>query len=142
MKSFLRIFVFAAFVAAGTSAGFAQTVVIVNTAVPASSLSVDELMDVFTLNKTHWDDGSRVTVFDLKNGRAKNAFYEHIGMTEDDLQRIWLRKQFTGKARPPRSLSSEGEIVELVGRTAGGIGYVSEKATVGKRNIRIIARIR
>jgi ABC-type phosphate transport system substrate-binding protein len=142
MKTFLRILVFATLVAAGTSTGFAQTVVIANTSVPSSSLSVKELMDVYTLNKTHWDDGSRVTVFDMKNGKAKNAFYQYIGMTEDDLQRIWLRKQFTGKARPPRSLSDEEELVELVGRTAGGIGYVSEKSTVGKRNIRIVARVR
>lgn len=142
MKQILRICALTALLVLCTSHGQAQTVVIVNSSVPASSFSVKELMDVYTLNKTHWDDGSRVTVFDLKTGKSKQAFYDHIGMSEEDLQRIWLRKQFTGRARPPHALSSEEELVELVGKTDGGIGYASEKAVRGRKNLRIIARIK
>jgi ABC-type phosphate transport system substrate-binding protein len=120
----------------------AQTVVITNPSVPSSSISAKELLDVYTLNKAHWDDGSRITVFDLKGGKAKEAFYEHLGMSEQELQRIWLRKQFTGKARPPRSVSNEDDVVHMVGRTPGGIGYVSERAAAGNKNVRIVARIK
>jgi ABC-type phosphate transport system substrate-binding protein len=127
----------------GSSTMIAQTAIIVNNSVPSTTtFQVTDLMDVYTLNKTHWDDGSRITVFDLKGGKSKQAFYEHIGMSEDELQRIWLRKQFTGKARPPRSLSSEEEVLEQVRRIPGAIGYVNERAIGSKKNIRVVARIR
>ncbi|PLX23922.1 MAG: hypothetical protein C0600_13975 [Ignavibacteria bacterium] len=126
-----------------TCSSLAQTVVIVNTSVPSStSFDVDELLDVYTLNKAHWEDGSRITVFDLKRGKSKAAFYEYIGMSEEELQRIWLRKQFTGRARPPRSLSSEEEIVERVGRTPGAIGYVQNQSVKNNRNVRVVAKIK
>lgn len=143
MRSYLSIASIVLGVCLITISARAQTVVIVNTSVPASaSFTVDELMDVYTLNKSHWEDDSRITVFDLKHGKSKTAFYKHIGMSEEELQRIWLRKQFTGKARPPRSLSSEEEIVDRVGRTPGAIGYVQSGAVKGNRNIRVVARIR
>ncbi|MDT8323435.1 MAG: hypothetical protein RRA94_04925 [Bacteroidota bacterium] len=142
MKQRLRICALAAFLAFCATSGQAQTVVIVNSSIPSSTFNVKELLDLYTLNKTHWDDGSRVTVFDLKAGKAKQAFYDYIGMTEEDLQRIWLRKQFTGRARPPHAMSSEDELVAQVGKTIGGIGYASEKAVRGKKNVRIIAKLK
>lgn len=120
----------------------AQTVVIANESVSTKSLSVKELMDVYTLNKAHWDDGSRITVYDLKGGKTKEAFLSALGMTDDELKRIWLRKQFTGKARPPRALSEEEEVLEAVARTPGAIGYVSERTYKTTRNVRIIARVK
>ncbi len=120
----------------------AQTVVIVNESVSTKSLSVKELLDVYTLNKSHWDDGSRITVFDLKGGKTKESFLSYLGMTEDELKRIWLRKQFTGKARPPRALTDEEEVLEAVARTPGAIGYISERTYKTTRNVRIIAKVK
>ncbi len=122
--------------------GHAQTVVIVNTSVSARNLGSKELMDIYTLNLSRWDDGSRITVFDLKAGKAKESFHEHIGMSEEELKKIWLRKQFTGKARPPRSVPSEEDVVDLVAGTDGAIGYVSEKSLKSGKNVRIVARLK
>lgn len=120
----------------------AQTAVIVNESVSPRSLTQKELMDIYTLNRTHWDDGSRISVFDMKAGKAKESFLTHLGMTEDELKRIWLRKQFTGKARPPRALATEEEVVDQVGRTPGAIGYVSERSIKNPTSVRIIAKVK
>jgi ABC-type phosphate transport system substrate-binding protein len=120
----------------------AQTVVIVNESVSTSILTQKELMDIYTLNRAHWDDGSRISVFDLKSGKPKESFLSHVGMTEDELKRIWLRKQFTGKARPPRALATEEEVVDHVSRTPGAIGYVSERAIKSPSSVRIIAKVK
>jgi ABC-type phosphate transport system substrate-binding protein len=120
----------------------AQTAVIVNESVSTRSLTQKELMDIYTLNRAHWDDGSRISVFDMKSGKAKDSFLAHVGMTEDELKRIWLRKQFTGKARPPRALATEEEVIEHVSRTPGAIGYVSERAIKNPTSVRIIARVK
>jgi ABC-type phosphate transport system substrate-binding protein len=120
----------------------AQTVVIVNSSVSARNLGSKELMDIYTLNNSRWDNGSRITVYDLKSGRAKEAFHEFIGMSEEELKKIWLRKQFTGKARPPKSIPTEEALIEHVADTEGAIGYVSEKSLKSGKNVRIVARIR
>ena len=141
MNIILRIVFFLTLLAIAPHLLQAQTVVIVNNSVPASSIVPKELLDVYTLNKVHWDDGSRITVFDLKRGQAKEEFYAHIDMSEEDLQRIWLRKQFTGKARPPRSMANEDELIDMVNRTPGAIGYASARKIPKKSNVRIVARV-
>ena len=138
-----RIFILAALLLLfGSAAVQAQTVVVVNASVDARDMSVEELRDVFTLNKTHWDDGTRISVFDLKAGRPKQDLYTHIDMSETSLQRIWLRKQFTGTARPPKALGSEEALLDMVAKTAGAIGYASARAAAGRKNIRIVSRLR
>ena len=120
----------------------AQTIVIVHPSVNVKSLGSKELLDVYTLNQTRWDDGGRIVVFDLKAGKPKEALLDYVGMSEEELKKIWLRKQFTGKARPPRSISSEEEIVDLVAETEGAIGYVNERSLKSGKNVRIVARIK
>ncbi len=142
MNTTLRIGLFLTLLVCASHTMEAQTAVIVNRSVPASSMGLKELLDIYTLNKAHWDDGSRITVFDLKRGKTKEAFYEYIDMSEEDLQRIWLRKQFTGKARPPRSISNEEELIDMVSRTPGAIGYVTERNIPKKSNVRIVARVK
>jgi len=141
MNIILRIGLFITLLTTASGALHAQTVVIVNRSVPASSIAAKELLDVYTLNKVHWDDGSRITVFDLKRGKSKEDFYAYLDMSEEDLQRIWLRKQFTGKARPPRSMANEDELIDMVNRTPGAIGYVSARKIPKKSNVRIVARV-
>lgn len=120
----------------------AQTVVIVHDAIGARSLTPKEILDIYTLNRAHWEDGTRISVFDLKSGKTKEAFLASLGMTEDEFKRIWLRKQFTGKARPPRAFATEEEIIDHVGRTPGAIGYVSERAFKNQPSVRIIAKVK
>lgn len=120
----------------------AQTTIIVNDAVNARSLSAKDILDIYTLNRVHWDDGTRISVFDLKGGKTKESFLAALGMTEEEFKRIWLRKQFTGKARPPRALATEEEVIDLVSRTPGAIGYVSERPAKNLPNVRIIAKVK
>ncbi|HOJ04870.1 MAG TPA: hypothetical protein PK916_12805 [Bacteroidota bacterium] len=120
----------------------AQMVVITHASVPVKSISVRELLDVYTLNQSRWDDGTRITVVDVKSGKGRDAFFEYIGMSPEEMQRIWLRKQFTGKARPPRSVGSEEDVVDLVAATEGAIGYVNERALKSGKSVRIIARFK
>ncbi|MCZ7555320.1 MAG: hypothetical protein M5R41_02805 [Bacteroidia bacterium] len=120
----------------------AQTVVIVHSSVSTKNLGSKELMDIYTLNTSRWESGTRINVFELKSGRAKEAFHEFIGMSEEELKKIWLRKQFTGKARPPRSVPTEEALIDLVAETEGAIGYVSERSLKSGKDVRIVARIR
>lgn len=131
----------AVFLLSGMEAS-AQTVVIVHASVSTKNLGSKELMDIYTLNTSRWESGARIAVFELKSGRAKEAFHEFIGMSEEELKKIWLRKQFTGKARPPRSVPTEEALIDLVAETEGAIGYVSERSLKSGKDVRIVARIK
>ncbi|MCB2204078.1 substrate-binding domain-containing protein [bacterium] len=142
MKSLRIIFPLIILVMLSTGELRSQTVVIANSSVQSTKLSIEDLMDIYTLNKTHWDDGSRVSVYYVKDGKAKEDFLSYLDMSEDNLKRIWLRKQFTGKAPPPNAMESEEELIEEVAKTKGAIGFASERAVRGKKKIRIVARVK
>jgi ABC-type phosphate transport system substrate-binding protein len=125
------------------SAGGAQVVVITNKDVPAESLEPRDILDIYTLNIQRWDDGTRITVFDIKGGsRIKDAFYQYLDMNPETIKRVWIAKQFSGKAMPPQTEASEQAIVDHVASTPGAIAYVSPATIKGRTDIKIIAEIR
>ncbi len=139
LTTLLAVLLFAGF----TAAASAQVVVIANKNVTEEKLSKKELLELYTLNQSRWEDGSRVVIFDLKkNDPVKQSFYEFIEIEQDELRKIWLRKQFTGKAVPPRVLDSEDDVLEHVATTPGAIGYVSLATAKKNKDVRIVSRIR
>ena len=139
----LRYIIVLAFLIGMPLVGNAQTAVIVNKTVPQETMSEKDILDIYTLNWPRWDNGTRVTVFDLKReGKTKKAFYRHIEMDEDELRRIWLRKQFSGKAMPPKIVDTEEDVVDRVANTPGAIGYVSLNAARKNKDVKVVARIR
>lgn len=106
-----------------------------------NSLSIAELVNIYTLNTQRWGDNQKIVFFDLKGThKIKDDFYKVLEVSPDDVRRIWLRKQFSGKATPPQALSSEEEIVSKVASIPGAIGYVrSDKVT---KEVRILTEIK
>lgn len=99
--------------------------VIANKNIGDFKLTQDQITDIYTLNKQHWNDGTKITVFDYKgNTKSKYKFYNYIGVPHSSIQRIWLRKQFSGKAMPPKTFRTSKEIIDEVKSTPGAIGYV------------------
>jgi ABC-type phosphate transport system substrate-binding protein len=128
------------FLIASGADSMAQIAVIVNKSVSDTSFTYSKLIDVYTLNKTNWDGGERIKVCDFKgDNKLKTKFYAFIKIDYSRMQKIWLRKQFSGKAIPPRTYKTEEEVIEHVAATPGAIGYVSEHKVDSK--VRVIARI-
>jgi ABC-type phosphate transport system substrate-binding protein len=130
---------------AGTAfpGGGSQVVVITNKDVPAESLELRDLLDIYTLNIQRWDNGTRITVFDIKGGsKVKDAFYRFLDMKPETMKRVWIAKQFSGKAMPPQTEESEQAIVDHVAQTPGAIAYVSPTTVHGRNDVKIIAEIR
>ncbi len=119
--------------AAGASRAQAQTVVIANKSVQEQSVDAAAMRNFFTLGKTQWSNGARVTVVELKpDGVSKEAFYGFIGMRPADVRKQWMRVQLSGEGQPPAMLDSEEAVVKLVAATPGAIGYVSAAAATGE----------
>ena len=103
-------------------------VVVANKNVPASSLSIEEVKNIFLSKKTQWRDGSKIQYVALKKGDAQNDFLKsYLQKTQSQYNRYFRTLVFTGKGKAPRTFSTEAEVVSYVSSTAGAIGYVSSE---------------
>jgi ABC-type phosphate transport system substrate-binding protein len=119
----------------------AQVAVITHKSTSVTALDNDKLLDIYTLNTKNWSDGGKIMLLEIKgDSPAKARFYGALGTSFSEMQKLWLKKQFSGKGLPPTALASEQEIIEKVAATPGSIGYVSAE-NVGK-NVKVIATIK
>ncbi len=114
--------------------------IIVNKSVTEDNFDQNILSDIYTLNKQYWQDGSKVVVVDKKGeDQIKLAFYKRLNLSISKLQKIWIRKQFSGKGQAPKTFKTQREIVNSIENTPGAIGYVHSDSI--SNNVRVIATI-
>jgi ABC-type phosphate transport system substrate-binding protein len=116
----------------------ADSKVIANPSVSVSSLSADELKNVFLVTKTLLSDGHVEPVLE-KSGTTHEAFLkQYLGKTDSALNTYYRSLVFTGKAFMPKMLGSDEEVAAYVAKTKGAIGYVSAAAsTPGTKEISV-----
>ena len=99
--------------------------VIANSSVGASSISADELKGVFLMTKTSLKDAGHVEPVLEKGGPVHESFVkEYLGKTDAGLQNYYRSLAFTGKGSIPKEVASDSEVLTLVAKTKGAIGYV------------------
>ncbi|MDC1067738.1 hypothetical protein OAQ99_01115 [Candidatus Kapabacteria bacterium] len=118
-----------------------QVYVVVNTSVESDSVDCEKLLEIYTLNTNNWDDGGRITVIDHKGDEnSKSVFYECIKINQKAVKKIRLKKLFTGSAKPPKSATSDLEILDLVSKTPGAVGYIDKNSLdTSIKNIKVVA---
>lgn len=103
-------------------------VVVANKSVSASSLSIEEVKNIFLAKKTQWRDGSKIQFVALKKGAVQDDFLRsYLQKTKSQYNRYFRTLVFTGKGKAPRTFSTEAEVVRYVSSNAGAIGYVSSE---------------
>jgi ABC-type phosphate transport system substrate-binding protein len=104
--------------------------VIANLSVSVSSLSADELRNIFLVTKTSLSDGSHVEPVLSKGGATHEAFLkQYLGKTDAALSTYYRSLVFTGKAFMPKMLGSDAQVAAYVAKTKGAIGYVNAGAS-------------
>ncbi len=106
--------------------------VIVNSSNSVTSLTSDEVSQIFLKRMTHWPAGGAVTPVDLPaSSSVREAFSRKIhGRSANSIETFWTKQIFSGAAVPPLTLSSDREVIAYVRQNAGAIGYVSATATI------------
>jgi ABC-type phosphate transport system substrate-binding protein len=100
--------------------------VIANLSVSVSSVSADDLRNIFLVTKTSLSGGSRLEPVLSKGGPTHEAFLkQYLGKTDAALNTYFRSLVFTGKAFMPKILASDAEVAAYVARTKGAIGYVN-----------------
>ena len=125
---------------AGTTAARAQVAVVAHKSVPADDIDVRRLLDIYSLEETKWQDGTRIVLFDLKGKHElKNQFYNFLGRRPADMKRVWMRFILSGEGRSPTLLPSTEEVLNQIAETPGAIGYAPLAAVTDA--VKVIATI-
>ncbi len=107
------------------AAAQAEPVVVVSANSGLDALTQDEVRQIFN-GQARRVSGVSVKPLDLPSrGRARNDFYQQVlGKSAEQMKSYWARMIFTGRGMPPREVSSEQEMVLLVGSNRNFVGYL------------------
>lgn len=138
-RSALFSFVLAAAVAAPAAAQEYQ--VIVNEAVPASSLGEQELARVFQRAATRWPNGIVAEPVDQADGSAlRERFTEDLfHKTAAQMHAWWQTQIFSGTTVPPVVIPTETQVIQFVQGHAGAVAYVAASTPLpqGVKRLRV-----
>ena len=111
-------------------------VIIVNESIEIDQIDINELIDIYTLSKQRWDDNTRIRVADYKGSQdIRDTFYNALHTTPNNIKKIWLRAQFTGRTIHPVIVNTIEEMHDTIIENPGTIGYVSVSAVPANVNI-------
>lgn len=113
-----------------------STAPVTSTFTPVTVLTSDQLKAIFLLSIPRWDNGTKITVVVMPQESMiqRRFFYDYFGLTPSRYIELIDAKVFTGRAAHPTIVASENEMVKIVGRTVGSIGFVGSTVYIGDRD--------
>ena len=111
-------------------AASAQIAVIVNPKSPLASMTPDQVSAIFMGKSAQLPSGATAQPADLPESNAiREQFYSKAaGKTSAQVKATWARLTFSGKATPPRELSSAADVKKHVAGNVDAIGYIEQSA--------------
>lgn len=116
--------ILAALLLAAAAPAFAETVVIVHPANPATRMFSEQAAQFF-LGKS-----AMFTPVDQAEGsHIRNDFYQKIADKDAaQVKAIWSKLVFTGKATAPKEMKSNADVKKAVAADPKAIGYIDKSA--------------
>ena len=109
-----------------TAVSSAQVAIIAHKGVSVDQLSRTQLIDFYTGDDKHWDDGKPIVLFMLRSRtESRKSFLKLMGRSSSRMKSIWMKRMLSGEGDPPETLLSESAVLQKVATTPGAIGYVS-----------------
>lgn len=118
----------------GVSGGVvADVVAVVSAKNPVAKLSKYQVTDIFLGKTNSYPDGRPAVPIDQVEGSAvRNEFYSSfIGKSDAQIKAHWSKIIFTGKGRPPETVSNGIEVKEFINKNPNAIGYIDQNLVDG-----------
>lgn len=111
----------------------AQVAVVVNAKNPAASMTAEQVAAIFLGKTNTLPSGATAVPVDQPEAAAvRELFYSKVaGKQSAQVKAAWSRLVFSGKATPPKELSSSAEVKKFVAANPDAIGYVEKSAVDG-----------
>ena len=116
----------ALFIASSTA--LADVVAVVSSRSKVTTLSTNQLADIFLGRTTRFPNGELAVPIDQAEGSvARDRFYERVaGKTAAQMKAYWSKLIFTGRGQPPRAVSTSGEAKQALGQNVNAVGYIEQ----------------
>lgn len=94
---------------------------------PMSEITQDQLRAIFSLQMTHWEDGTPVVVLRLSPSHPAHKTFcrKHLRVLPQQLEAVWERLVFTGQGARPLIMDSEQDMASAISSMPGAIGYIA-----------------
>ncbi len=112
-----------------------ELLVIVNKENAMSSLSKQQVIDLFMGRTPYFPSGDAVVKLDApSSSKVRENFYQSlVQMSLPEINAYWARLMFSGRATPPMQVPKEQDVIKLVASNSNAIGYVL-KSSSGELN--------
>lgn len=123
----LNILILLTILLLGTNMAIAGDLVIIgNKYLAESSLNKQDLKDIYLGKKTSWSDRRKIVFVVQEDPGVTVQFLKiYVHKSISQYTTYWKERVFTGKGTPPKSFSTDRDLIQFVARTEGAIGYVS-----------------
>lgn len=131
----LTLIVLALGVAASATA--ADMVVVVSVGNPVTTLSKNQVADIFLGKTSRFPDGRQAVPVDQAEGSAaRDAFYlKFAGKSPSQIKAYWSKIIFTGRGQPPPEVSNSAEVKQYVIEHTDAIGYIDQNMVDGSVSV-------
>lgn len=112
----------------------AEVVVVVSAkSTVTTTLSKNQVMDIFLGKASRFPDGSQAVPIDqVESSATRDEFYlKFSGKSPAQLKAHWSKIIFTGRGQPPRVVSNNIEMKKLLNENPNAIGYIEQSAVDG-----------
>jgi ABC-type phosphate transport system substrate-binding protein len=110
-----------------------EVVAVVAAGSPISGLTREQIAEVFLGKSTRLPSGTLAVPLDLPEGSpTRDEFYLRVaGKSPAQLKAFWSKLIFTGRGRPPKSVSDSTAMLKFVRQNPTAIGYVDRAVVDG-----------
>ena len=124
----------------GNSLWAADFVIIANPSVSATTLTEDELTEIYLLRTNAWDDGMRIIPVNRETGSSARATFSAriLRQPQSSLSTYWDKMHYQGLT-PPLVQESDRAVLAFVQKVPGAIGYVS--TSIELKHVKVLAEI-
>ncbi len=124
------LFVFIPLLIITTATALAEPVVIVNVENKISTLSREEIIDLFMGRYNNFPDGHHAQPCNqVDNMKLTGQFYKLLtGKNVAQINAYWARLLFSGRATPPRNFKDDKAIIQEVRTSPDSIAYVDRQS--------------
>lgn len=114
-------------------AAAAEVVAVVSVKNPVTTLSKNQIADIFLGKANVFPNGERVVPIDQVEGSAAHdEFYTRFtGKSGAQIKAYWSKIIFTGRGQPPLEAANSIEVKRRVVENPNAIGYIDQKQVDG-----------
>jgi hypothetical protein len=104
---------------------FAKTAVVVAKDSPLTVLNIEAVSNIFLARTSRYENGQKAIPIEVESREARANFYQQIsGKTAAQLNSYWTTLVFTGKGKPPKTYSSQADVLNKLTSQPGTITYM------------------